>query len=128
MDILQIYERQLELARQKLGDIVSEVKIIHAESGEPIKLRLIIVDGSVVDVFCSVRGKYSYHWDRMLVNESIFRHDNAPHKRWRKIKTFPKHFHQETEYAVKESYISDDPLFAIEEFLEFVRTMLVAGG
>ena len=128
MVILQIYQRQLEVARQKFGDIVSEGEILYAESKEPLKLRLNIVDGSIVDIFYSTGGKYSYHWDRRIVNGSIYRHDNASHKRWRKIKTFPKHFHQGAEYVVKESYISDDPLFAIEEFLRFVRSELITSG
>lgn len=125
MAILQVYQRQLEVAMQKFGDIVSEGEIIYTESKEPLKLRLNMVDGSIVDVFYSSGGKYSYHWDRRIINGTIYRHDNAPHKRWREIKTFPKHFHEETEYAAKESYISADPLFAIEEFLEFVKSMLI---
>ena len=128
MVILQIYQRQLEVVRQKFGDIVSEAEILYTESKEPLKLRLNIVDGSIVDTFYSTGGKYSYHWDRRIVNGSVYRHDNAPHKRWRKIKTFPKHFHQEAEYTVKESYISDDPLSAIKEFLGFVRRILITSG
>lgn len=128
MVILQVYQRQLEVARQKFGDIVSEGEILYTESKEPLKLRLSIVDGSIVDVFYSSRGKYSYHWDRRIINGTIYRHDNAPHNRWKKIKTFPKHFHQETEYNIKESYISADPLFAIEEFLEFIKSVLIGNG
>ncbi len=128
MVILQIYQRQLEVVRQKFGDIVSEAEILYTESKEPLKLRLNIVDGSIVDIFYSTGGKYSYHWDRRIVNGSVYRHDNAPHKHWRKIKTFPKHFHQEAEYTVKESYISDDPLSAIKEFLGFVRRILITSG
>ena len=128
MAILQVYQRQLEVAMQKFGDIVSEGEIIYTESKEPLKLRLSIVDGSIVDVFYSSRGKYSYHWDRRIINGTIYRHDNAPHKRWREIKTFPKHFHRETEYNVKESYINADPLLAIEEFLEFAKSVLIENG
>ena len=128
MAILQVYQRQLEVARQKFGDIVGEGEIIYTESKEPLKLRLSIVDGSIVDVFYSSRGKYSYHWDRRIINGTIYRHDNAPHKRWREIKTFPKHFHQDTEYLAKESYISADPLLAIEEFLEFAKSVLIENG
>ena len=128
MVILQVYQRQLEEAKQKFGDSVIEGEIRYTESKEPLKLRLSIVDGSIVDVFYSSRGKYSYHWDRRIINGTIYRHDNAPHKRWREIKTFPKHFHQETEYVAKESYISTDPLLAIEEFLEFAKSVLIENG
>ena len=125
---MQVYQRQLEEAKQKFGDSVIEGEIRYTESKEPLKLRLSIVDGSIVDVFYSSRGKYSYHWDRRIINGTIYRHDNAPHKRWREIKTFPKHFHQETEYVAKESYISTDPLLAIEEFLEFAKSVLIENG
>lgn len=59
MVIWQIYQRQLEAASQEFGDIVSEAKILYTESKEPLKLRLNIVDGSIVDIFYSTEGKYS---------------------------------------------------------------------
>jgi len=86
MDILQIYERQLEAAQDKYRDILINGIILYSESGEPLKLRLDIIDGSVIDIFCSVRGKYSFHWERGAIDGSIYRHDNAPHKKWRNIK------------------------------------------
>ena len=105
-------------------NIVSEAHVLRLDSGEPLKLRLEIIDGSIVDIFYSVTGKYSYHWERTLIDGSIYRHDNAPHKRWQGIKTFPKHFHHGSEHASEESYLSDDPLAALEEFLTFVRGKL----
>ena len=125
MDILKIYEAQLKRAREKFSDVVDEGVILHSESGEPLKLRLKIIDGSIVDIFYSVQGKYSYHWERGMIDGSIYRHNNAPHKKWRNIKTFPKHFHNGSEDKGEESYISDDPIIAIEEFLEFVKRMLI---
>lgn len=125
MDILKIYEEQIKRVREKFSDVVDNCIILHSESGEPLKLRLDIIDGSVVDVFQSVYGKYSYHWERGMIDGSIYRHDNAPHKKWKKIKTFPKHFHNSSEDKGEESHISDDPLIAIEEFLRFVRGKLI---
>jgi len=127
MDILRIYEVQLEKVREKFSDVVDSSIILRSESGEPLKLRLDMIDGSIVDVFYSVGGKYSYHWERGMIDGSVYRHDNAPHKKWKNIKTFPKHFHNSSEDKGGESYISDDPLLAIEEFLEFVRGKLIKG-
>jgi len=125
MAILKIYQRQLQIAKSKFNNIVDKGEILCTESDEPLKLRLNLIDGSIVDIFYSAKGKYSYHWERRIINGSIYRHDNAPHKRWRNIKSFPKHFHNGSEYSGKESYISNNPLVAIEEFLEFVRDKLI---
>ena len=127
MTILKIYEDQRKRARERSNDIVSEAQILRLASGEPLKLRLEIVDGSVLDVYVSVTGKCSYHWERRLVDGSIYRHDNAPHKNWRHVRTFPKHFHDGSEEAVEESHISEDPVLALEQVLEFVRTKLAKG-
>jgi len=104
--------------------------VLLCESGVALKLRLTIVDGSVVDCFWAPSGKYSYHWNRRAIDGSIFRYDNAPHARWAHVRTFPKHFHNGSEEArdVKESTISDDPIEAIREFLGFVRNRLATMG
>ena len=58
MDILKIYEVQLEKVREKFSDVVDSSIILRSESGEPLKLRLDMIDGSIVDVFYSVGGKF----------------------------------------------------------------------
>jgi Family of unknown function (DUF6516) len=92
MDISKLYEDQRARAMATFPDIVSEARMIRFDSGEPLKLRIEIIDGSIGDIFYSVTGKSSYHWERSLIDGSIYGHDNAPHKRWQSIKTFPKHF------------------------------------
>jgi len=57
----------------------------------------------------------------ILIDGSIYRHDNAPHKDWENVKTFPKHFHDGDEDRVRESYISEEPREAIRDFLNFVK-------
>jgi len=85
-----------------------------------------VVDGSLVDVYLSASGKYSYHWERRLTAAGdLYRHDNAPHGKWRVVSTFPKHFHDGSEDNVGESHISDSPEQALREFLSFVRTKLL---
>jgi len=106
--------------------LVVSAQIVPLSTGDPLKLRLDIVDGSLLDVFISVSGRYSYHWERRLTSEGdLYRHDNAPHHRWHHVATFPKHFHEGTESTVVESHISDDPESAIREFLTFARHKLL---
>lgn len=124
MDISAVYERQRAHALASFRDIVSEAHLLRLDSGIPLKLRLELVDGSIVDIFHSITGEYSYHWERALIDGSIYRHDNGPHQRWRDIKTFPKHFHNGAEDMCQASDLSDDPRLALEEFLMFVRHKL----
>jgi len=130
MNTSGVYKRQLEVAKQDFPDVVERGEVVISESGIPVKLRLTLVDASVVDCFYSPSGKYSYRWDRRAINGSVYRHDNAPHARWQHVRTFPKHFHNGSEDAkdVQESTISDDPIMAIREFLSFVRNRLAAMG
>lgn len=101
-------DRLREIAKVEFSEIVVE-----AFSPDLNELRIILVDGSSADLWFS-----------------IYRHDNAPHKRWRTVKTFPKHFHRGNEEQVTESYIGDDPEEGFREFLAFVREKLgeEAGG
>lgn len=56
-----------------------------------------------------------------MFDDTIYRHDNISHKKWETVKTFPKHFHNGSEEKVIESEISNDPVKALREFLEFVN-------
>jgi hypothetical protein len=52
-------------------------------------LRLLLSDGSFVDVWFSLKlqGQYSFHWERRAIDGTIYRHDNAPHTRWETVAT-----------------------------------------
>ena len=126
MPISTIYRTLRTIARTEFADVIVSARVIALPSGDPLKLRLDIADGSLLDVFISVSGRYSYHWDRrMLSDGDIYRHDNAPHDRWRGAVTFPKHFHNGSEDNVVASYIADEPEDALREFLVFVRRKLL---
>jgi hypothetical protein len=126
MTISTIYEALKTIALDEFGDVVISAQIMSLPTGDPLKLRLDIVDGSLLDVFISVSGRYSYHWERRLIGKGdLYRHDNAPHNRWRHVATFPKHFHDGSENNVVESSISDDHEKAGREFLTFVRRKLL---
>jgi hypothetical protein len=71
-----------------------------------------------------LQGRYSFHWERRALDGKIYRHDNAPHKRWESVATFPRHFHDGRETNVSESYLSEVPEQALREFLAFVRTRI----
>lgn len=119
--ISELYKKLREIALDGFGDIVVRGDILRLSSGAPQKLRLYLVDSTFVDVWISSTGKYSYHWEQGGVRDIVFRHDNAPHERWRHVRTFPKHFHNGKEENVVESNISDEPEEAIKEFLSFIR-------
>ena len=113
--------RLKEIAEIEFAGIVDQVY-----SPDVNELRIILTDGSFVDLWFSLRleGQYSYHWERKALDGRIYRHDNAPHKRWRGVKTFPKHFHNGSEEQVIESFISDAPAEALRQFLAFIQDKL----
>ncbi len=92
------------------------------------EMRIFVKDGSFVDVWYSLKlvGRYSYHWERQALDGTIYRHDNAPHQRWRSVSTFPAHFHDGSEDWVVESYLAPLPEDALREFLAFVRSRIAA--
>ncbi len=104
-----------DIAEIEFSDIVEDVIVDLNE------LRIMLVDGSFIDVWFSLKlkGRFSYHWERKFIDGSIYRHDNAPHLRWKDIPSFPKHFHNGSEDIVIASHISDNPELALKEFLSF---------
>ncbi len=114
-------EHLREIAEVEFADIVVEAYVPDLN-----ELRVILTDGSFVDVWFSLKlvGRYSYHWERRAIDGTIYRHDNAPHKRWQAVETFPHHFHDGSEARVVESRISERPEEALREFLSFARERL----
>lgn len=125
--ILRLYKNLLDIAISEFKTIIESGEIFYSQSKEPWKLRLYLCDGSFTDIYFSVKGKYSYHWDRRLLNNKIYRHDNAPHQRWKDLSTFPKHFHNGSEEVVVPSHISDVPESALRDFLSFVVKHMIEG-
>jgi hypothetical protein len=119
--ILVNTKRLQEIAEVEYADIVQETLLPDIN-----ELRIILSDGSFVDIWFSLKlsDRYSYHWERRAIDGKIYRHDNAPHKRWQSIATFPRHFHDGSEMNVAESHISTVPAEALREFLTFVREMM----
>ncbi|MBU0734543.1 MAG: hypothetical protein KJ573_13635 [Proteobacteria bacterium] len=115
-------ERLRKIAEIEFSDIVKEAFIPDMN-----ELRIILTDGSFLDIWFSLKlsGRYSYHWERRRISGKIFRHDNAPHKNWQSLPTFPRHFHDGSEKKAAESFISEDPATALREFLLFVRGKMI---
>ncbi|RLD78028.1 MAG: hypothetical protein DRJ10_11000 [Bacteroidetes bacterium] len=83
---------------KRYKDIVGKIEIVHIN-----QLRIYLIDSSYLDIWFSLKlnNRYSYHWERKNIDATIYRHDNAPHLKWRDILTFPKHFHNKTEENVE---------------------------
>jgi len=110
-----------EIAITEYADIVVGVLL-----PGPNEMRIFVKDGSFVDVWYSLKlvGRYSYHWERQALDGTIYRHDNAPHQRWRSVSTFPAHFHDGSENQVVESSLGTLPEDALRQFLTFVRNLI----
>ena len=116
----QIYRRLSQLALSDFADMVEATKSIEG------KLRILLIDGSFIDVWLSLKkkGVYAYHWERRAIDGTVYRHNNLPDKAARRLKSFPKHFHNRTEQTVVESDIADDPVEAMKSFLKFAKNPL----
>jgi hypothetical protein len=90
--------------------------IVERTSFDDESARIYFVDGSFLEVWLysheDLMKRYALHWERRHIDGKIFRHNNTPHIRWESVRTFPKHFHRETESNTAESYIPDDPIAA----------------
>ena len=115
---IESFRKTLE---NKFQNIVTsfEVKYIN-------EFRIHLIDKSFLDIWFSLKlnNRYSYHWENRKVSGMIFRHDNSPHIRWQQISTYPKHFHNESDENVEESFISDNPVEAVIEMLCFIENRI----
>ncbi len=105
-----------EIAEVEYSEIVVEVLT------DLNTMRIIFTDESYCDIWFSLKlvGRFSFHWERTFLDGTIYRHDNAPHLRWKGVRTFPKHFHNSCEHGVEESNLPEDPSDAIKFFLSFI--------
>ncbi|RLC81129.1 MAG: hypothetical protein DRI61_04375 [Chloroflexi bacterium] len=118
-----MYDELARIAQSEFGDIIIGYRILRRRTAAPLKLRLLVKDGTFIDIWLSPdRKRYSYHWEQRAVRGLVYRHDNAPDHP--EIPTFPKHFHDGSEENVLPSYLPDEPSAALREFLNFVRFQL----
>lgn len=121
-----IYNALRKIAVTEFADVVVSAQVLSLLTGDPLKLRLDLVDHSFLDVYLSSSGRYSYHWERrLLAAGDLYRYDNAPHERWRHVATYPRHFHDGSEGNVVESHLDPRPEQALRQVLAFVRQKLI---
>jgi len=119
-----VYDQLAHMALTEFGDIIIQAEMMGRRARVPLKLRLYVRDSSFLDVWLSPdQQRYAYHWEQRAKRGLFYRHDNAPDHP--EVATHPKHFHNGSENAIEESYISDDPLIALREFLRFVQQKLI---
>lgn len=124
--ISEHYRQIKESVECKFSDILKSSELIQGTAGRIRKLRFYLIDNTFIDIWYSLDGSYSYHWEQRNIRDAIYRHDNAPHKKWRKVSTFPKHCHDGSQLNVIESFLSDNCENAVEEFLQLVRERMIA--
>lgn len=123
--IFDLYKRLKHIASDEYQEIIEEVEITFSHYNRARKLRIKLIDGTFIDIWYSLEGYYSFHWEQSMIRNTIYRHDNAPHKKWSYLKTFPRHCHNGTQDSVTESHLSANPEDALREFLNLVRKQLI---
>lgn len=91
---------------RRFDDIIEDVVGI-GPAGVLVKVSVVMVDGSFLDVYWSDTGRYSLHYERRHLDGS-----------------FPKHYHHGSEGNVTESYLPDEPMEAVKAFLEEIRALI----
>ncbi len=88
------------------------------------KLRIILKDKSFIDVNLSKKllGKFGFHWE--CQGDEIYRYDNFPDKKCRKLSTYPYHFHKNSKENIQSSPFSLSSIEGFRDFMKFVRSKL----
>lgn len=115
-----IYSQLKQLTLTNFFDIVEDAYILPGPLNFPRCLRVLFVDGSFMEIRIS-EEKYSFHYDRRMVDGRIFRLDNAPHHK--EVKTHPHHFHNGTEEAVEENTFGYNHEERFLHFMEFIKNL-----
>ncbi len=123
--ILSVYNSLLELVNKEFKDICEDANIMFSSTGRAQKVRIYLIDNTIVDVWLSRDGRYSYHWSNKGVRDYVLRHDDAPHEKWNTVSTFPKHCHEGSESNIVSSIIPDDPNDALRFFLQRVKEKIL---
>jgi hypothetical protein len=123
--ILSVYNSLIELVNEEFKDICEDADIMFSTTGRAQKVRIYLIDNTIVDIWISRDGRYSYHWSNKGVRDYVLRHDNAPHEKWKTVSTFPKHCHDGSESNVVSSKIPDDPIAALKYFLQRVKEKIL---
>ena len=110
-----------EIIEDQFLDIVEDIL---EPSGE--KLRVVLKDGSFIDLRISqtVKNRFDFHWERRHIDKNIFHYDNFPDIHFKKLKSFPFHFHYKRENKIVESKFRKTLPGGFVDFMNFVRDFL----
>lgn len=105
---------------------VEFVDIVKSTHRTNYKLRIILIDGSFIDVNLSTMlpDKFGFHWECMDTAGTIYRYDNFPDKSWQLVTTFPYHFHNGHQDKVVASPFPLATIDGFRSFMEFVGKKL----
>lgn len=111
------YPLLAQIAHSEFADIVVATRF------DGNQLRIVLSDSSYIDFWWSMRlpGRFAQHWERRHVDGTIYRHDNAPHSKWKHLSSFPQHFHHKIDSTVVASDLSTKPEATLRQFLQFAR-------
>lgn len=109
------------LIREEFADIITDI-FYPTEN----KLRVILLDDTFIDIFLSEKlsGVFSFHWERRPRDGTFYRYDNYPDPQWKRLATFPYHFHKGKQGKVVESPFRKKLPAALIDFMEFVRSIM----
>ncbi|PIP14627.1 hypothetical protein COY13_03430 [Candidatus Roizmanbacteria bacterium CG_4_10_14_0_2_um_filter_36_35] len=92
------------------------------------KLRIYLKDKSFIDFFFTTAAKvirFSLHWERQHLDKTIYRLDNIPDQKWKKVSSFPIHFHDKSYEKVTSAPFKIGKKLDLEtifrDFLKFIR-------
>ena len=123
---MEKFSKFARIAEIEFSDIILSTHLLD------LKLRIYFKDKSYLDFFYTTHlriQRFSIHWERNHVDKTIYRLDNTPDTKWKRVQTFPFHFHDGKYDKVKQTpfFIKDD--FKLEEifrdFLKFARKIIV---
>ena len=119
---MEKFEKFARIAEVEFSDIVLSTQ----DLGN--KLRIYLKDKTFIDFFYTTGLKnqgFSIHWERSHLNNTIYRIDNTPDKKWGKVSSYPIHFHNKiydkveaVPFPVNENTLLET---VFREFLRFVQ-------
>lgn len=119
--INESFDKIIKIAEREFGDVVISSKVFS------YKIRFNLIDGSFVDASIPSRKfarRFSLHWERSHLEGKFYRYDNFPNTKWKKIGTYPYHFHAGSQNKVVESKFRRSLVNGFVDFMFFVRARL----
>jgi len=114
-------EEARSIGADRFSDVVTEILEPSLE-----KVRFLLQDQSFVDIRVSqkIKNRFDFHWERRHIDGTIYRYDNFPDKKFKKLSTYPYHLHEKTDASARSSPFRTKLPHALIDFMEFVREKL----